>query len=70
MVTLAYSYVLFKNKRTAGKDELYYIYAVEPLNKGHFGDDINLALLGGSRCMETIGNGSFRTSSSVLCREV
>ena len=51
---------------------------VEPLNKGHFGDNINSAVLSfierlssfrGSNCTKTIGHVIFGTSNSVLCRE-
>ena len=47
----------------------------EPLNKGHFGDNINSAVLSfierlssfrGSKCTKTIGHVIFGTSNSVL----
>ena len=52
---------------------------MEPPNKGHFGDNINSAVLSfierlssfrGSKCTKTIGNVIFGTSNSILCREV
>ena len=55
------------------------ITTVEPLNKGHIGDNLNSAVLSiigrlssfrGSQCIKTIGNVIFGTSGSVLCREV
>ena len=58
----------------------YIMYTVEPPNKGHVGDNINLAVLSfsierlfsfrGSKCTKTIGHIIFGTSNSVLCREV
>ena len=52
---------------------------MEPLNKGHVGDNINSAVLSfierlssfkGSKCTKTIGHVIFGTSNRVLCREV
>ena len=53
---------------------------MEPLNKGHIGDNINSAVslsfierlspFRGSKCTKTIGHVIFGTSNSVLCREV
>ena len=52
---------------------------VEPLNKGHVGDNIYSAVLSfierlssfrGSKCTKTIGHVIFGTLNSVLCREV
>ena len=52
---------------------------VEPLNKGHIGDNINSAVVsfverlssfGGSKCIRTTGKQFFGTLTYVLCREV
>ena len=50
---------------------------MEPPNKGHVGDNINSAvvsfvekLLGGSKCIRSIGKQIFGTSACVLGREV
>ena len=53
-------------------------YTVEPPNKGHFGDNINSAVLslyrgcpyfGGSKCIRTIGKQIFGILNCVLCIE-
>ena len=55
------------------------ITTVEPLNKGHVGDNINSAILsfvetlfpfGGSRCIRVIGKTLFGALTCVLCKEV
>ena len=71
--------VLSIDDRSKREDQVGWWSTVELPNKGHLGDNINSAVapfverwssFGGSKCIKTVGNQIFGTSTCVLCREI